>query len=80
MAPSESGGTSSKQIDADTLKGQLQKGPCMLVVGSEGQGIRTSLLQRSDFLVSVNSGRADLDESVDSLNASVATALLLSKF
>ncbi|KAG7905255.1 hypothetical protein KL925_005328 [Ogataea polymorpha] len=80
VAPSESGGTSSKQIDADTLKGQLQKGPCMLVVGSEGQGIRTSLLQRSDFLVSLNSGRADLDESVDSLNASVATALLLSKF
>ncbi|ESX02695.1 hypothetical protein KL918_002536 [Ogataea parapolymorpha] len=80
VAPSESGRMGSKQIDADTLKGQLQNGPCMLVVGSEGQGIRTSLLQRSDFLVSVNSGRADLDESVDSLNASVATALLLSKF
>ncbi|KAG7692211.1 hypothetical protein KL949_005045 [Ogataea haglerorum] len=70
----------SKTIDADALKEQLQNGPCMLVVGSEGQGIRTSLLQRSDFLVSLKSSRADLDDSVDSLNASVATALLLSKF
>ncbi|KAH3664275.1 hypothetical protein OGAPHI_004627 [Ogataea philodendri] len=80
VAPHEAARMPNKQLDAESLKEQLAKGPCMLVVGSEGEGVRKSLLQRSDWVVSLESGRADLDGSVDSLNASVATALLLAKF
>lgn len=69
---------SSKQVDTQFINDLLQTQPVILVVGSEGSGIRTNLLNRSDFLVAVGNGR-EINECVDSLNVSVATALLISK-
>ncbi|PRT55065.1 rRNA methyltransferase 1, mitochondrial [Wickerhamiella sorbophila] len=54
----------------------LEDGPCLLVVGSEGEGIRTSLLQRSTHRTALEA----VGQQIDSLNVSVATALLLSAF
>lgn len=68
-----------KKIDQEDIHDILSSGPCLLVVGSEGKGIRTNLIKRSEYTVSLNSSRDELDESVDSLNASVATALFLQK-
>ncbi|MCR5348847.1 MAG: 23S rRNA (guanosine(2251)-2'-O)-methyltransferase RlmB [Bacilli bacterium] len=49
------------------------KGPMVLVVGSEGFGISRLVLQRSDFIVKI-----PMVGHVNSLNASVATGILLS--
>lgn len=68
----------SSLIDANTINEMLQTQPVILVIGSEGAGIRTNLINRSDYLVSIESGR-EMNECVDSLNVSVATALLISK-
>ena len=48
------------------------KGPIALVVGSEGFGISRLVLQRSDFIVKI-----PMVGHVNSLNASVATGILL---
>ncbi|ODQ63906.1 RNA methyltransferase [Nadsonia fulvescens var. elongata DSM 6958] len=69
----------------DQAKELLKKSPVILVLGSEGEGIRKSLIQRSDFTVSIPiANRVILDgetnSPVDSLNVSVASALLVSKF
>lgn len=68
----------SKLINTREISELLKTDPVILVVGSEGAGIRTNLINRSDFLVSVDNGRI-MNECVDSLNVSVATALLVSK-
>lgn len=64
-------------IEPDNLSSVLQTGPCLLVVGSEGEGVRTSLLQRSTHRTALS---AVGSPKIDSLNVSVATALLLSAF
>lgn len=68
----------SKHINADTIAKLLKESPVILIIGSEGAGIRTNLINKSDYLIAVNNGR-EMDECVDSLNVSVATALLISK-
>ncbi|TID28196.1 hypothetical protein CANINC_002629 [Pichia inconspicua] len=67
-----------KLVDVDSIKDILQKDPVILVVGSEGSGIRTNLINKSEHVVAINNGR-EMNECVDSLNVSVATALLVSK-
>jgi 21S rRNA (GM2251-2'-O)-methyltransferase len=67
-----------KNIDIESITEMLKQSPIILVVGSEGTGIRTNLINKSDHLITVNNGRA-MDDCVDSLNVSVATALLISK-
>ena len=68
--------TKLERRQANELNSMLQDGPCLLVIGSEGEGLRTTLLQRSTDCVSLESQH---DSSmIDSLNVSVATALLLS--
>lgn len=68
----------NKHIDTESISQMLQDGPLILVVGSEGTGIRTNLINKSDYLVAVSNGR-EMNTCVDSLNVSVATALLISK-
>lgn len=60
--------------------------PSLLVVGSEGDGLRKSLLQRCTHVVSITRGTEGLGNSdleagglLDSLNVSVASALLISR-
>lgn len=56
----------------------LQKSPTLLVLGSEGQGIRTTMKLKSDHIVEI-SARSNINPVVDSLNVSVAAALFISK-
>ncbi|CEP64102.1 Mrm1p LALA0_S10e02322g [Lachancea lanzarotensis] len=68
----------NKTLSSGDLRGMLQEFPVMLVVGNEGVGVRTNLEMRSDFLVEIPQGRELQGTStVDSLNVSVATAILL---
>ncbi|SCU85075.1 LAMI_0C10044g1_1 [Lachancea mirantina] len=72
-----------KFLQAEDLRGMLQELPVILVVGNEGEGVRTNLEMRSDFLVSIPFGGGQTDiapvqnTGVDSLNVSVATGILL---
>lgn len=60
----------------------LMQRPCILVLGGEGKGLRRPLVAHADYLVSMIPplrARAD-DVGVDSLNVSVATAVLAAEF
>ncbi|CAD5120748.1 DgyrCDS9309 [Dimorphilus gyrociliatus] len=48
----------------------------LLILGNEGYGISSSLLNECDLFVKINSGKV-LNQHVDSLNVSVATGILL---
>lgn len=69
--------TKNRFLEVKDLSGMLLKAPVMLVVGNEGKGVRTNLLQRSDYFVEIPSGRNNRDKFLDSLNVSVATALII---
>lgn len=62
---------------------EFHGGPCLLAVGSESEGLRKSLLQRCTHVVSIPKAvEASVEDGdvVESLNVSVATALLISNF
>lgn len=60
------------------LKSFLDTQPCLLLLGSEGKGLRKSVLDLcTDYVALRGSHDARI---IDSLNVSVASALLLSKF
>ncbi|KAK2615879.1 hypothetical protein N8I77_002602 [Diaporthe amygdali] len=72
----------SKQLQIDTIDLErddpLLKDPCILLVGSEGEGLSRSLRRVANVEVSIpNLSGSDV---VDSLNVSVATGLLCSAF
>lgn len=69
----------SKYIEAQELPSLMNSGPMLMVMGSEGAGVRTNIKFRSDYLVGLNKGRSEADEVVDSLNVGVAAGLLISK-
>jgi 21S rRNA (GM2251-2'-O)-methyltransferase len=62
---------------ASNLVHLLDEGPCLLVFGNEGEGLRQSLINRSTHGVALVS-RPNI--KIDSLNVSVAAAILMSKF
>ena len=65
-------------ISTDELEDPLAKDPCILMLGSEGEGLRWNLRSKADIDLSIRgSGRS---HSVDSLNVSVATGILCSAF
>ncbi|KAI5960531.1 hypothetical protein KGF57_001927 [Candida theae] len=65
-----------KFINLGDLKTVLKRTPVMLVIGSEGKGVRTNMKLRSDFLVGVQKYREN-DDIVDSLNVGVATGVII---
>lgn len=74
--------TTGKALSMHDLNGMCTKLPVVLVVGSESQGVRTNLKMRSDFFVEIPFAGSETherapDRIVDSLNVSVATALLI---
>ncbi len=79
-APATSRSKHSRQMDlADVEKRDpLASDPCILLVGSEGDGLSRMLKAKADFEVSIpNHSGSDI---VDSLNVSVATGLVCSSF
>lgn len=66
------------KIEPSQLSNILNDAPCLLVLGSEGYGIRTSLANRANYQVGLTPHH-DIG-TVDSLNVSVAAALLMSRF
>lgn len=68
----------TKFIDPSDLSTIANESPVLLVMGSEGAGVRTHLQLRSDYLVGLSKGRED-EGIVDSLNVSVACALMVAK-
>lgn len=68
----------AKMVEASELSLILNLTPTLLIFGSEGSGVRTSVQVRSDFLIGLNKGRQG-DELVDSLNVGVAAGVLISK-
>lgn len=69
----------TKAIEVAELPSILRLSPVLLVMGSEGDGIRANIKLKSDYIVSLHQQRAAHNHIVDSLNVSVASALLLSK-
>lgn len=67
-----------KKIEFQDLNTLLIDSPVLLVLGSEGEGIRTTLRLRSDYLVEIQPSE-NTDQLIDSLNVSVASALLIQK-
>ena len=67
-----------KTLDIHDLNGIAQQTPIMLVMGNEGKGVRSSLRQVSDYFVEIpyNGPQRDI-QTVDSLNVSVASAILI---
>ncbi|AQZ18417.1 MRM1 (YOR201C) [Zygosaccharomyces parabailii] len=68
---------SGKLLALNDMNGLCEKTPVILVVGNEGNGVRTNLRMRSDFFVEIPFCREGERGPVDSLNVSVATALLI---
>ncbi|CAK9435393.1 uncharacterized protein LODBEIA_P01200 [Lodderomyces beijingensis] len=66
----------NKFIKLANLKTVLKRTPVMLVIGSEGAGVRTNLKLRSDYLVEIPKLRSG-DDIVDSLNVGVATGVVI---
>ena len=66
----------NKFIELSDLKTVLRRTPLLLVIGSEGRGVRTNLKNKSDFMVSIPKLRVN-DDIVDSLNVGVATGVVL---
>ncbi|CCH42109.1 putative tRNA/rRNA methyltransferase [Wickerhamomyces ciferrii] len=65
-----------KALHFNDLDQLLIKSPTLLVVGSEGDGIRTTIKLRSDYIVEIEKGN-NVDPTIDSLNVSVASALMI---
>ena len=73
----KTGHRAKKHVEFDDLNAMIK--PKLLIVGNEGEGIRTNLLNMSDYFVSINPAENTDTSLVDSLNVSVASALLISK-
>lgn len=75
VAPKSTGPSS---ISTHDLANPLLEDPCILMIGSEGEGLRQNLKTKADVLLSVRgSGQS---HNVDSLNVSVATGILCDAF
>lgn len=70
----------SRQNEPISLESPLSKYPCLVMLGSEGDGIKRSLKMLVDYWVGVHSGRSIRDIDLDSLNVSVAAAMVCSEF
>jgi len=79
VAPSgEKYPNSSSRISTDDLADPLSEDPCILMLGSEGEGLRTNLKSKADVNLSIRGSGRNLN--IDSLNVSVATGILCNSF
>lgn len=68
-----------KLVEPAMLPEILHEGPTILVLGLEGHGLRTQLKLRCKYVVQLGAMRREARNTVDSLNVSVAGALLMAK-
>ncbi|GEQ71741.1 hypothetical protein JCM33374_g5427 [Metschnikowia sp. JCM 33374] len=78
MKPKHRQHVSSKYVDSSELPRIMNMAPMLMVLGSEGAGVRTNVRLRSNFLVGWKKGR-QADTLVDSVNVGVAAGLLIAK-
>lgn len=71
--------TGRPYYSSTTLGTPTQKHPCILVLGSEGDGLRWNIQKKADFMLGIEAQRTGSGE-LDSLNVSVASALLCDAF
>jgi 21S rRNA (GM2251-2'-O)-methyltransferase len=69
---------SRKSVSTDRLGEPLAEGPCILMLGGEGEGLRMNLRRKAD--VDVYIPGSSQRSTVDSLNVSVAAGILCSSF
>jgi 21S rRNA (GM2251-2'-O)-methyltransferase len=61
--------------------GEALDSPCVLVLGGEGEGLRPRLQKAIDHLVGIDGAKgSDIQNGLDSLNVSVAAALMIQAF
>jgi tRNA G18 (ribose-2'-O)-methylase SpoU len=72
-------GSEPKALELSTMNSALQDGPCVLLLGSEGEGIRPQLQRIVNGTVGIESARGSV-QGLDSLNVGVAAALLMQEF
>jgi 21S rRNA (GM2251-2'-O)-methyltransferase len=79
VAPSKKGDPAMPvSISTDDLDDPLSEAPCILMLGSEGEGLRWNLRSKADVDLYIRgSGKS---HNVDSLNVSVATGILCNSF
>lgn len=58
----------------------LSEHPCVLMMGNEALGLRPFLAKAADHVISVEGAKHVANDSVDSLNVSVAAALMIQRF
>jgi 21S rRNA (GM2251-2'-O)-methyltransferase len=85
VAPDVRAQKARKQLTAASLasKSPLADKPCILMMGSEGEGLRENLRSKADLEVTIArgaSGRHVIDVGVDSVNVGVATGVLVDAF
>lgn len=76
VSPTSEGALQAKVDDVATA---LSKGPCVIMLGSEGEGLRSHLQKLADGVASIRNARGE-NAGIDSLNVSVASALLCQEF
>jgi len=77
-APRPAKHATNKYIDTNhkVVQEALDKGPVVLLMGGEGEGLRDSIKKLCDKCISVTAAK-DVDRGVDSLNVSVAAGVLM---
>ena len=85
VAPDPKSQKLNKQVTSASVsvRSPLAAKPCILMMGSEGEGLRENLRSKADLEVTIQRGapsKTTLDVGVDSMNVSVATGVLVDAF
>ncbi|KAL9597609.1 MAG: hypothetical protein Q9219_005048 [cf. Caloplaca sp. 3 TL-2023] len=78
-SPESGRATRRPSYSTSTMGDPTQKHPCILILGSEGDGLRWNIQRKADYLLGIEGQRNEYGD-VDSLNVSVAAALLCHAF
>lgn len=81
VAPSSTRGSRAQATLEDVAQDDpLREKPCILVLGNEGEGLSRKIISRGTHQVTITRQPTLVTSSVDSLNVSVAAALLCDSF
>jgi len=81
VAPTSSRSSRTQSTLEDVVRDDpLRQKPCILVLGNEGEGLSRKIISRATHQVTISRQPTLVTSSVDSLNVSVAAALLCDAF